>query len=712
MAASRPEPIHLRAGGVSLVLDVGGPRLPSVLHWGGDLGDITPAQLRELALAAIPAVVSSGLDTPAELSVLAEHATGWPGLPGLRGHRGGTAWSPLFTVTSAHAAGTEVRVEAVDEAAGLELTVWIALDATGLITLRAAVRNRHPAEPYVLDGLVLNLPVPAEAAALLDLTGRHLRERSPQRQPFTVGSRVRESRRGRTGADASLLLAAGVPGFGFRSGEVWAVHVGWSGNHVTYAERLPDGRAVIGGGELLLPGEVRLEPGEEYTTPRLYAAYGHGLDDVSDRFHQHLRARAGHPADPRPVVMNTWEAVYFDHDLPKLRALADRAAEVGAERFVLDDGWFRHRRDDYAGLGDWYVDEDVWPQGLHPLVEHVRALGMRFGLWVEPEMINPDSDLARAHPEWIMSTGGRTPPEVRHQQVLDLVHPEAYAYVLDRLDRLVAEYAIDYLKWDHNRDLIDAGHSPRGEAAVHRQTLAVYRLLDELRRRHPGLEIESCSSGGARVDLGILQRTDRVWGSDCIDALERQSIQRWTQLLLPPELIGSHVGAGHAHTTGRRHDLAFRAGTALFGHFGIEWDLTSASVAERAELTRWIALYKDVRGLLHTGRIVRADHPDSALWVHGVVAQDRSEAIFALVAVATSVVAPPGRVRLPGLDPQATYRVEPLAPGDVAAGINHVLPSWLARGELRLPGSVLEQAGIQAPDLYPEHLLLLRLTRE
>ncbi|MDP4502574.1 alpha-galactosidase [Nonomuraea turcica] len=712
MAASRPEPIHLRAGGVSLVLDVGGPRLPSVLHWGGDLGDVTPAQLRELALAAVPAVVSSGLDTPAELSVLAEHATGWPGLPGLRGHRGGTAWSPLFTVTSAHAAGAEVRVEAVDEAAGLELAVWIALDATGLITLRAAVRNRHPAEPYVLDGLVLNLPVPAEAAELLDLTGRHLRERSPQRQPFTVGSRVRESRRGRTGADASLLLAAGVPDFGFRSGEVWAVHVGWSGNHVTYAERLPDGRAVIGGGELLLPGEVRLEPGEEYTTPRLYAAYGHGLDGVSDRFHRHLRARPGHPADPRPVVMNTWEAVYFDHDLPKLRALADRAAEVGAERFVLDDGWFRHRRDDYAGLGDWYVDEDVWPQGLHPLVDHVRALGLGFGLWVEPEMINPDSDLARAHPEWIMSTGGRTPPEVRHQQVLDLVHPEAYAYVLDRLDRLVAEYAIDYLKWDHNRDLIDAGHSPRGEAAVHRQTLAVYRLLDELRRRHPGLEIESCSSGGARVDLGILQRTDRVWGSDCIDALERQSIQRWTQLLLPPELIGSHVGAGHAHTTGRRHDLAFRAGTALFGHFGIEWDLTSASVAERAELARWIALYKDVRGLLHTGRIVRADHPDPALWVHGVVAQDRSEAIFALVAVATSVVAPPGRVRLPGLDPRATYRVEPLAPGDVAAGINHVLPSWLARGELRLPGSVLEQAGIQAPDLYPEHLLLLRLTRE
>jgi alpha-galactosidase len=440
------------------------------------------------------------------------------------------------------------------------------------------------------------------------------------------------------------------------------------------------------------------------------------LDALSDRFHRDMRARRHHPSSPRPVIMNTWEAVYFDHDLPKLRDLADLAAEVGAERFVLDDGWFRRRRDDHAGLGDWYVDEDVWPEGLHPLVDHVRARGMQFGLWVEPEMINMDSDLARAHPEWIMATGGRMPPEWRHQQVLDLTHREAYTYVLDRLDRIIDEYAIDYLKWDHNRDLVDAGHSPNGEPAVHRQTHTVYRLMDELLLRHPGLEIESCSSGGARVDLGILERADRVWGSDCIDALERQSIQRWTQLLIPPELIGAHVGSGHAHTTGRRHDLGFRAGTALFGHFGMEWDLTEASAAERRELARWIALYKRFRGLLHSGRVVRADHPDPALWVHGVVARDRSEAIFALVTVATPVTSPPGPVRLPGLRPDAVYRVEPLAPGDVVAGANRVLPPWLqaasAKGGLRLPGSVLGRVGVQVPDLHPEHLLLLRLTTE
>nr|WP_326584584.1 alpha-galactosidase [Streptomyces sp. NBC_00481] len=297
---------------------------------------------------------------------------------------------------------------------------------------------------------------------------------------------------------------------------------------------------------------VATSAGTATTGPWLYASHSdQGLDGLSARFHDHLRARPGHPHRSRPVVLNTWEAVYFDHDLDRLTHLADLGAEVGVERFVLDDGWFRHRRDDRSGLGDWYVDETVWPSGLRPLIDHVRAPGMEFGLWVEPEMVNPDSDLARAHPEWILATGGRTPADRRSQQVLDLTHPEAYAYILERLDDLLTEYDIAYLKWDHNRELVDAGHSPSGEPAVHRQTLAVYALLDELRARHPGLEIESCSSGGGRVDLAILERTDRVWASDCNDALERQSINRWTGLLLPPELVGSHIGAARSHTTGR-----------------------------------------------------------------------------------------------------------------------------------------------------------------
>ncbi|PPK98688.1 alpha-galactosidase [Kineococcus xinjiangensis] len=713
--------VHLSAAGVSLVVDCRGARLPRVLHWGADLGDLGADDLAALAAVSAPPVVPNGLDEPLPVTVLPEHAAGWAGLPGLLGSRDGRDWSPSFVTVSVTASraedatGGRLRVEAVDPDALLELDLLLELTAEGLLRMRAtltdaAVRGGGRT-PYRLDGLVLALPLPGSATEVLDLTGRWGRERSPQRRPFGVDAHVRDSRRGRTGSDATLVLVAGEEGFGFRSGRVWGLHVGWSGNHRTYAERLPTGEAVIGGGELLLSGEVALGPGESYTTPWVYASCGEGLDEMSARFHAHLRARSHHPRRPRPVVMNTWEAVYFDHDLDRLTALADRGAEVGAELFVLDDGWFRGRRDDTAGLGDWFADERVWPHGLHPLVQHVRSRGMRMGLWVEPEMVNPDSELIRRHPDWILSTGSRTPPLVRSQQVLDLTRDEAFAHVLGRLDALVSEYALDYLKWDHNRDLVDAGSSRTGVAAVHRQTLAVYRLLDELRRRHPRLEVESCSSGGARVDLGILQRTDRVWASDCIDALERQSVQRWTGLLLPPEMIGSHVGAGRSHTTGRRHDLSFRAATALFGSFGIEWDLTAADEDERRELRQWVALYKSVRDWLHTGRVVRADPAGAATDVHGVLAADGSQALFAVVSTATCVTTTPGRLCLPGLDPDARYRVRVAGPAGVPPSTAIVQVPWLAEGA-SLPGRVLSRVGVQVPPQHPEHTLLLHVTRE
>jgi alpha-galactosidase len=712
----RAVPLHWRAGGVSLVLDCSGPLLPRVLHWGADLGDPSPEELAGLALAATPQQVSNTPDVVVPLSVLPEQSAGWLGTPGLTGHRDGAAFSTAFTVervTGEPAPAPlayRLTVAAGDAAAGLSLLLECELTGSGLVRQRATVTNDDAGSVFTLDGVLLTLPVPAEATEVLDFTGRHLRERIPQRQPFTVGTRLRENRRGRTGADASIVLAAGTAGFGFATGEVWGVHTAWSGNHRTLAERTPTGVALLGGGELLLAGEIRLAPGEAYRSPWLYGSYGHGLDDLSARFHRYLRARPRHPRSPRPVIVNTWEAVYFDQNLAKLTALADVAAEVGAERFVLDDGWFRHRRHDRAGLGDWYVDENVWPKGLHPLVDHVHGLGLEFGLWVEPEMVNPDSDLARAHPDWIMATGGRLPPEARHQQVLDLGRPEAYSFILDRLDALLAEYDIGYLKWDHNRDLIEAGHSPGGEAGVHVQTRQLYRLLDELRTRHPRVEIESCSSGGSRVDLGVLERTDRIWSSDCNDALERQQIQRWTGTLLPPEMIGAHVGPTVSHTTGRVHTLDFRAGTALFGHFGIEWDLTEAGTADRERLAAWVRLYKELRGLLHSGTVVRADHPDPALWVHGVVAADRSEAVYAIVTTATGVWSPPGRVRLPGLDPDAAYRIAPLPPGDQAHGPTGHPLAWWTRGA-ELSGRMLAAAGVQAPALFPERLVLIRATR-
>ncbi|MEU4423459.1 alpha-galactosidase [Actinoplanes sp. NPDC024001] len=703
--------VHLTAAGVSLVLDCRGTTLPVIVHWGEALGDLTNEQLSDLALAAAPQPIGFSADTPVRVSMLPEQSAGWLGHPGLAGHRDGRAWSSAFTLTEVETAASRVRTKARDQAAGLDLEIELELHAAGVLRTRAHLTSTAPGT-YWLEHLMLFLPVPAETAELLDFTGHHLRERSPQRTAFMHGLRVRENRTGRTGYDSAFVLCAGTAGFANRHGRVWGLHTAFSGGARTVAERNYHGHSALGGGELLLPGEVGLGEGETYTTPWLYGSFGAaGLDELSGRFHTYLRSRPQHPRTPRPVVVNTWEAVYFDHDLGRLTELAKAAAAVGAERFVLDDGWFGSRRDDTSGLGDWVVSPEVWPDGLGPLISVVRELGMEFGLWVEPEMINPDSDLARAHPDWIMAAGDRLPPAARSQQVLDLANPSAYAYLRARLDALLTEYDIAYLKWDHNRDLVDAGHPASGRAGVHDQTHAVYRLLDELRERHPGVEIESCSSGGGRVDLEILARTDRIWASDCIDAHERVAIQRWTSLLVPLELIGSHVGAPVSHTTHRSLPLDMRAGQALFGHFGIEWDLTSASPGDRDRLAEWVALYKEIRGLLHTGTLVHGDVADPAYSVTGVVGE--TDAFFALTATATSDAYPPGAVALPGLDPDRVYHVRAQPPGDVPDGNalawGAALP-WCTPQGVRLTGRVLGSSGLRLPVMYPDRVLLVRAT--
>jgi alpha-galactosidase len=701
--------VHLRADNVHVVIDARGRRLPAVVHWGAPLGDLEPPELEALADAATPPRANQTPDARLLITLLPESSVGYPGREGLRGHRGGKDWTTAFTLAGVQATEDAATFVASDEPARLELTTEVELSGSGMLRGRHRLCN-HADEPYTLDGLALALPVPPRAVELLDLTGRWGRERHPQRHPFQMGVWSRESGRGRTGHDATIGLLAGTAAFGFGGGEVWALHVAWSGNHVTYAERLPATPGLLGGGELLLPGEVVLASGQTYTMPWVYTAYSHqGIDGLSAVFHDHLRARAVHPlpSRPRPVILNTWEAVYFDHDLPKLQALAQDAASIGVERFVLDDGWFRHRRDDTAGLGDWYVDQQVWPHGLHPLVDHVRALGMDFGLWVEPEMVNPDSDLFRAHPDWVLAPApDRLPLGWRNQHLLDVANPAAYAYLLGRLDALLGEYDIAYLKWDHNRDILQGSH--RGHPGVHTQTLAVYALMDELRARHPGVEIESCASGGGRVDLEILQRTQRIWVSDTTDALERQHIQLWTGVFLPPELLGNHVSAPENHHTGRTLSLPFRLATALFGHLGIEWDITAATPTERALLAQTIAFYKHHRGWLHAGRTVRADHPDPSTLLHGIVAADTSQALYCFAQLSTSVTTTPGQVAIPGLDPSRRYQLHPAdALGNHTIPRDTPLPPWLTGTPTVLTGSTLAHAGVQLPALPPASALLL-----
>lgn len=709
--SAHPRIVHLQGGGTSVAVTVD-QRGPRILHWGRAL---TEADVAALAATDLPVVAASSYDLPRVLPLVPTGGDGWAGTPGLAWHRGGEFAVPHLVLRHIDQQDGAARFVFDDARASATVDLELRVDGHGVMTSRVTVTAGPGLVPLDLVAVRVTLPLPARATEMLDFTGRWTHERAPQRAPLRDGAHARVQRRGRTGHDSPYLTVVGTPGFSFRAGDVWAAHVAWSGNQEVLVEMLPERAGVHGAtivaGEALAPGEVRLGPGESYSSPWVVATWSDaGLDGMSARLHGHVRALAAHPTTPRPLTLNVWEAVYFDHDPAVIMELATLARDVGVERFVLDDGWFVGRTSDRAGLGDWFVDPQKWPDGLRGLFDHVRALGMECGLWFEPEMVNPDSELARAHPDWVLGGDGR-PGTWRHQQVLDLSNPDVFAYLEERLATLINEWGIDYIKWDHNRDLDAAASGTSGRVSVHAQTLAAYRLMETLRARFPLLEIESCSSGGARVDLGVLAHAQRVWVSDTNDPGERQLIERWTGLLLPPEVMGSHVGPKWAHTTHRAATLGFRMLTALFGHAGLEWDLRECSPDERDRLRRWAALYKDLRPLLHGGVTVRGDFVDAGAMVCGVVAPDLSRAIYAYIRLDTSPLASSPRTAFPGLDPHATYRLRVRDDlGDVSR--HHVSdPAWMADGTLEVTGRVLSELGLPLPLLNPGSGLLLEAVR-
>ncbi|QYH35235.1 alpha-galactosidase [Salinibacterium sp. M195] len=715
--------VHLRAAGASFVLDTRGTGVPSITHWGADLGELDREQLAELADSRERAIGPSSIDEPFRLSIVPLLAEGWSGLPGLEGRHdrradssGGRVRRPaLQTESIEHPQPGRVSITLIDadadadadaDSAALRLTIDFELTAAGVLRSRSRITNMAT-ETFELSSLATILPLAPVARERLDFSGIWAAERSPQRSALDYGTWLRESRHGRRGHDDSYVMVAGTPGFGFRHGEVWALHLGTSGDTRIWIDRTALGFTTMGAAELLAPGEVRLATGESHETPWAYAAWSEaGLDGVSYRFHEWFRGLPAHPSTPRPLTLNTWEAVYFDHNFEQLAALADAAADVGVERFVLDDGWMANRTDDKRALGDWTVDAGSWPEGLAPLVDRVTASGMQFGLWVEPEMVSLDSELAREHPEWILRDDERPLPKSwRNQYVLDLDNPAARQHVREAIAALLDEYAISYLKWDMNRDLLGG--------SVHRHVAATYRLMDELRERYPHVEIESCASGGARVDAGVLERVQRVWPSDTNDAHDRFSIMRWTNLLVPFEYLGSHVGSSPAHTSGRSLSLGFRLATALMGHSGIEWDLTATTDDERDALRVWAGVYRELRDLIHTGRVVRSEI-DAEPIVTGIVADDDtgsvSDAVFWVTNLTTPTDSVPTARRLPGLDPHRTYRISPVDVGAAAATYPGTAPAWWQAGELTLSGAVLGAVGLHLPILHPDEALVLRVT--
>lgn len=681
---------HLRVAGVSLVLDSRGAAVPAVIHWGRDLGELTDADLAVLADAQVPAIGPNSIDVPLRLSIVPALADGWSGRPGVSfADAAQLPASPLQVSTTRD--GDALTIVSTWGAA--EITIVLALSPQGVLTQRTAVRNAG-AVPLDLLSAAGVLPVPARAREILDFTGRWIHEREPQRLVPGDGVWLRETRHGRTGHDSPFLMVAGTPGFDFGTGEVWATHVAWSGDVSQWFERTDLGPTVLGGGERL--DRIALAPGTVHESPELVAVWSDaGLDGLSDRLHPWIRSWST-IARPRPVTLNTWEAVYFDQSIERLAPLVDRAAEAGVERFVLDDGWFLGRTDDKRALGDWIVDPARWPDGLGPLIDRVTAAGMEFGLWVEPEMISTDSESARAHPDWLLTDASS--PTWRWQHVIDLARPEVADHVFARIDALLSEYPIAYLKWDHNRGLLVSDSGPR--------VRALYALIDRLRTAHPGVEIEACAAGGGRIDLGILRRVERVWTSDTNDPLDRQRIQRWTGILIPPEYLGSHVGDARAHFTGRTSTQSFRFATALFGHAGIESDLTRLTAADIARVRAWTDAHRAHRELLHTGRVVRIDSADAAVAAHGVISDDRSRALFSYAVLDAADTASPAPLRLTGLDPDRSYTVRMLDLGDEPHVVQDASPAWWSRG-VRLSGRVLCELGLPMPLLAPGNAVVL-----
>lgn len=691
-------------GETTEVVLVAGPGPVAIAHWGAPLGEA--ADLDAILAVNDPGSMPAGSNWRSALPIITEHASGFDGRPGLVGSRpDGRDFAARFVTTAVERHGDSVTVTAIDAHARLELVTEIALDDA--LWVRCTLTNLGD-DGYRLDELSISLPVPERADELITLGGRWTAEFALARHQWTTATLSAANRRGRTSHESVPLVFATESGAGEWSGEVWGAHLAWSGNHHWFAERTTDGRRHLQVGELLHAGEVVLGPGEQYRTPEVIAVHAsNGLTPATWGLHRRLRARDQHPTSPRPVTFNSWEATYFDHDFDRLVRLATLAAAVGVERFVLDDGWFGSRRDDTSGLGDWWVSPDAHPNGLTPLIEAVHSAGMQFGIWVEPEMVNPDSELFRDHRDWVLTDDRYEPILHRHQLVVDLTNDDAFDHIHTALDRLLSDHAIDFVKWDMNRPHIHAADH-RLAAGTHRQTLALYRLLDRLRADHPSVEIESCASGGGRIDHAILQRTDRVWTSDSNDALERQRIQYGASMLIPPELMGAHIGPRRAHTTGRVHDIGFRAITALFGHFGIEADLTEFDDRELDVVRATIELYRRYRDLLHSGDTVRFDL--EAPWLaHGVYATDRSRALISVAALDATPTAATAPLRLIGLDDEHHYRITPIPLPRVSVVANIDPPAWWSAGELTATGRQLAAHGLRLPALLPASAILIGL---
>jgi alpha-galactosidase len=568
--------------------------------------------------------------------------------------------------------GDQVRVLMKDISRDVYVTLQYRMDEqTGILRRSADIENRTH-QSFTIEQVASgtwNLPRGTNYR-LHYVTGRWAAEGSLQAQPIHGGTTVLESRRGTTGAQNNpWFMIDRTSSNDQDQGSVWFGALGWSGSWKISVEQnvLQDIR--ITGGPNSFDFAYFLKSGEHFQTPYFYGGYSdHGLGGASRLLHRfEVDSLLPHAPSPRlrPVLYNSWEATTFNVNEAGQMALAEKAASLGVERFVMDDGWFGQRKNDHAGLGDWYVNPQKFPHGLKPLIDKVHSLHMDFGLWVEPEMVNPDSDLYRKHPDWVLNFPGRPRTEGRNQLVLNLARPDVHDYVLQWLDKLLTDNDISFLKWDYNRNWAEPGWPA---VPIEQQknvyvdfTRNFYDILTQLRQRHPNVEFESCSGGGGRVDLGVMALTDEVWTSDNTDAYDRLFIQDGFTYAYTPAVMMAWVTDSPTWVNHRSLSLEYRFLSSMQGSLGIGADLNKWTPEDFATAKKMIAAYKSIRETVQRGSLYRLMSPrEGEQSVTESVSRDRKQAVVFAFLHSSSENYPFPRIYLRGLNENASYTLHSL----------------------------------------------------
>jgi alpha-galactosidase len=532
----------------------------------------------------------------------------------------------------------------------------------GVISRKATIHNNSTQAITIesAQSATWNLPQ-GDGYRLTYLTGRWAAETQVNHEPIHEGMKVLESRLGHTGHNMNPWFAIDEGHADEEHGRVWFGALAWSGNWRITVEQTPYKQVRVTGGFNTFDFAWPLKPGESLETPDFYAGYSeHGFGEASRMLHDLERDSA--KGRVRPVLYNSWEATEFNVTEDGQKALADKAAKLGVELFVVDDGWFGKRNLDNAGLGDWTVNPRKFPNGLKPLIDHVKGLGMDFGLWFEPEMVNRDSDLYRAHPDWVMNFPGRPRSELRTQLVLNVARDDVREYIFGFLDKLTSEYDIRYIKWDMNRVFSEPGWpevSPDQQKELWvKYVWNYYDILKRLRAKHPNLEIESCSGGGGRIDLGVLQYVDEVWTSDNTEAFDRLRIQEGFSEAYAAKFMSAWV-TDVPNKNGRSTPLQYRFLVAMQGALGIGSNLNKFTAADNALATKMIALDKRIRSTVQLGDLYRLLLPDeNDTTANQYVSKDGKESVLFAFRHSQQYNTAPPTIRLRGLDPKAVYQVE------------------------------------------------------